>query len=488
MNAKKVLTNVWINQKENMLFCGDVYFNDKIIEIIPRDHKILDWVYLTGSRKKNKLYPRKGKSDFPSSIDVFDGKFNLLMPGAIDSHVHFNTPGFEDREDFEHGSLAAAFGGVTTVIDMPCTSLPPVTSLSHLQTKQNTLKNRSYIDYALWGGVRGNDFYSVSKKNIQKQINELAEAGVVGFKVYMISGMETFQDLTFEQIYQTAEWIKPIGLPMAVHAEKKHNIITKRQKFVTENKNGWQYYCEARNFVAEGEAVAEMMNVARMTQCSIHIVHLSTEFGLDIIEKAKASGIPISGETCPHYLYFTFDSFNDKKISAFLKTAPPVKQLHDKDALWRGIKDNILQFVTTDHAGCNPKKEKVSKNFWNVYGGIPGVEHRVPFLFSEGFLQRKLSIEHTIKLLSTNVAKYFGLTTKGTLDADKDADFSLINLWKKEKVTGKSMHCKGKYTPFEDVVLNVKVDDVYLKGKRIIKNRTKVFEKPGQGRFVPRIS
>ena len=486
MPKKKILTNVWINSTNNDVFCGSVYFDDKIIEIIPFDSKTFNWPEIAKDHRRKKIYAlrrKKGKGGFADADEVFDGNFNLLIPGAIDAHVHFNTPGFEEREDFEHGSLSAAFGGVTTVIDMPCTSLPPVTSAANFENKLAHIKEKSYIDFALWGGISGNDFNS--DLDLKRQISELATTGIVGFKVYLISGMETFTDLTFEQVFQAAEWIWPTGLPMAVHAEKKKLIVNKRNALQAQNKNKWQHYCEARNFIAEGEAVAEMMNVAKMTQCRVHIVHLSTEFGLDIIEKAQSGNIPITAETCPHYLHFTQNSFDNKKISAYLKTAPPVKQLHDKNALWKGLKNNILSFVTTDHAGCNPKQDKNSKNFWEVYGGIPGVEHRVPYLFSEGFLLDRISLEQTINLLSTNAAKFYKLKNKGSLLPGKDADFALINLWVTENISAKNMHSKWKYTPFEDVVLKVKVGDVFLRGEKILEKSKCLRDKPGLGKFVP---
>jgi dihydroorotase-like cyclic amidohydrolase len=183
-------------------------------------------------------------------------------------------------------------------------------------------------------------------------------------------------------------------------------------------------------------------------------------------------------------LFFTQDDFNNQKISAFLKTAPPVKNKIDRDALWEGLKDETLSFVVTDHAGCDPAKEKSSKNFWEVYGGIPGVEHRVPFLFSEGFLKNRLTLSQTIKLLSSNVADYFNLKNKGFIKVGFDADFALINLWDKMVVKSEEMHSKGKYTPFEGITFNSVVEKTFLRGE-LIMNRSGVTEqKIGYGKFI----
>ncbi len=347
------------------------------------------------------------KSEYPSNAKVYDGEFLVVIPGGIDSHVHFNTPGFEDRDDFEHGSTAAAFGGVTTVIDMPCTSLPPVTNKNNFEIKLNALKNRSLVDYSFYGGVCGNDFDN--NLDIEEQIKDLAKKGVAAFKTYLISGMSTFTDLDEERILQTAKWIKQANKPMAVHAEDKKMIAERTAILKSAGQNNWQAYCSARDDQAEAKAIKLLIDIAEKTGCRIHIVHLSSKLGLDLIRQAQSKGLKVTAETCPQYLFFTQEDFNNSKISAYLKTAPPVKNEIDREALWNGLKDGTLSFVVTDHAGCNPEKEKSSNNFWEVYGGIPGVEHRVPFLFSEGFLKNKLTLSDTIKLLSSNVADYFNL-------------------------------------------------------------------------------
>ena len=173
-----------------------------------------------------------------------------------------------------------------------------------------------------------------------------------------------------------------------------------------------------------------------------------------------------------------------KKYLLFLKTAPPVKKAIDRKELWQGLNDGSLSFVTTDHAGCDPKKEKSSKNFWEVYGGIPGVEHRVPFMFSEGFLKGKLSLQKTIELLSTNAAEFFNLKQKGKLEVGKDADFALINLWTSEVIKSRNMHSKGKYTPFENVQFNARVVKTFIRGQLVMDRKNNFIAKPGSGKFI----
>ncbi|GAB4381431.1 MAG: amidohydrolase family protein [Calditrichia bacterium] len=463
----RILSNIFLTEKGNRLHLADLVFDQRIREVRIKTPRPISWEEISHAEARNqwiedyyRRHPESAQQQQPYS-------FLLAIPGAIDPHVHFDTPGFEFREDFEHGSRAAAWGGVTCVIDMPCTSLPPVTSKKHLQEKARALEGRSLVDYAFWGGVRGNDFSRPSR--VKKQILELADSGVVGFKAYLVSGMDTFTDLTLEQMEQVARWIQPTGLPLAVHAEDKNLVLSRQERMQKIGKNDWCGYYYSRDERAEALAVIRMINIARKTQCPVHIVHLSTEFGLELVEHARQEGVAVTAETCPHYLYFTRDDFENPEISNYLKTAPPVKTEFDRQALWEGLSRGVLSFVTTDHAGCQPEQEKSSDNFWKVYGGIPGVEHRVPFLFSEGVCKGRLSLQQTVELLSTNIATFFRLLpTKGHLQPGSDADISLIDLWSKERISAGQMHSKGRYTPFEGAIFQAVVQQVILRGRVVV--------------------
>lgn len=477
----KILTNVFICTSGNDLQLVEIHFRDRIEQVLPRISFTIPWHDVDEKGKVYAIHNQLPNRQLDAHAQIIDANFLLLIPGAIDAHVHFNTPGFEHRDDFVHGSLAAAAGGVTTVIDMPCTSLPPVTTVANLTTKLGAIVQNSLVDFALWGGIAGND---LADSNVaQAQVFELADAGVAGFKAYLISGMDTFGDVTVRQMWQIAEWVRLTGRPLAVHAEDK-TYITVRESLLREaGRNDWRAYCEARSVAAEAKAVADMVRIARATDCAVHIVHLSSKTALELIRVAQQDGVPISAETCPHYLYFTQDDFQNPDIANYLKTAPPVKHAVDREALWEGLNDGSLLFVSTDHAGCNPAEEKTTNNFWNVYGGIPGVEHRVPFMLSEGFLGKRLSLFRTIELLSTNVAAYFNLShRKGTIVPGKDADFALVDLWDEQIVRARQMHCKGKYTPFEGAVWKAVVHTTFVRGKIVFSRQYEVEARPGDGR------
>ncbi len=480
-----LLRNIFINTSANKLRLAEIHFENDLKEIKYISDEI-DWHEIDSKEKLNKLNTSFISSKKDSHSQIINGKLLLAIPGAIDPHVHFNTPGFEDKDDFEHGSTAAAFGGVTTVIDMPCTSIPPVTSVKFLNEKLEVLKNRSLVDYALWGGIRGDDFED--ETDIQKQVNELSEAGVAAFKAYLISGMSDFKDLTLEQMNSAMQYVSKTGKALGVHAEDKFLVKTRRAEFQDMSINTWEAYCSTRDSKAEERAIAYLISIAKSYNIRVLIVHLSSKAGLEQIVNARNEGADFNSETCPHYLFFTQADFNEKAKRNFLKTAPPVKFKCDREALWNGLRNGDLSFVSTDHAGCNIEEGKTSDNFWKVYGGIPGVEHRVPFLFSEGFLKGKLTLEQSINLLSTNAAEYFSLKNKGSLEIGKDADIALINLWEGEKVLAENMYSKGKFTPFNGMYFNSKVERTYLRGKSVVDKNGKAEENIGFGKFVPIIN
>jgi len=453
MEFKKI-NNVLVSSRDSKLKLCNILFDDIIREMNFVADQEFEWNDLEQIEKRNNILNQY--------VNHTENDFLLAMPGGIDPHVHFNTPGFEAREDFAHASNAAIYGGTTTVIDMPCTSLPPVTSIRNLEIKRNALTGLGKVNCHFWGGVSGCNF---DEQEVIKNINELADAGVIGFKVYVVSGMETFTELTYKQIEFVASVVAKTGLPLAVHAEDKELVLSREKNSKLLNQNNWKAYCNSRDIQAEVVPVNKMIEIAEKTGCRVHIVHLSSASALSSIIEAQSKGIKITTETCPHYLYFTQQDFENKSICTFLKTAPPVKFEEDKQALWNGLQSGAIEFVTTDHAGSIPEYDKISEDFWKVYGGIPGVEHRVPFLFSEGFLKNKITFQKTVELLSTNAAKYFNLKNKGRLEVGKDADLILFDLWDYEYVHAKNMHSKGKHTPFEGVKFNAIIKERFIGGK-----------------------
>jgi allantoinase len=468
----KILNTFICEEKENKVYHADILFDDKIRKIIYHSDFSANPLELISVMKR-----LKANHQTENSVNEIDANFNLLIPGAIDPHVHYDEPGFEWRENFYTGTLSAALGGVTTVIDMPCTSIPPVTNAKNLDTKLQAISKNAVIDFALWGGVSDTSFER--EEGVEKNMTELAEMGVVAFKTYLISGMEKFTALDIEQLKTVGRIAKKLGLPVAVHSEDRGLIEKRREYFQLHNMNDIESYCKTRDDMAELIAINSVIDVAKETKARFHIVHTSSKKGLQPVEKAQREGIKISAETCPHYLAFTQSDF--KRIGSILKTVPPVKKEEDKEYLWSGLQKGSISFIATDHAGCIPEKEKNTGNIWTDYGGIPGTELMVTFLFSEGYLKNRISLKRTIDLLSTNTAKFYGLyPQKGSLQIDTDADFAILNLTERQKIKGKNLHCKGKYTPFEGQTFSAKIDKTFCRGKLIV-NDGKFLGKKGFG-------
>ncbi|HET7839884.1 MAG TPA: amidohydrolase family protein, partial [Rectinemataceae bacterium] len=286
----------------------------------------------------------------------------LLLPGAIDPHVHFDEPGFTHREDFLHGTMEAAKGGVTTVIDMPCTSLPPVTTAAALRNKLEAIRGRAVVDYALFGGVEGGSL----EASLSGAMAELSP-GVVGFKCYFISGMETFRRVSHADFPRIIAEGARLGRPVLLHAEDL-DYVTAATARVRARRGGaraeWADYAESRDEAAELVAVASALALARGREASLHVVHVGTAAAAAALAAAGASC-----ETCAHYLAFTREDF--PRLGASLKTAPVVKSAAEREALWGLLAEGRIAFLASDHAPA-PEAEKNTGDIWTAYGGIPG--------------------------------------------------------------------------------------------------------------------
>ncbi len=449
----KLIKNALIpNLKNDDLQKADILFNDKIVEI-----------------------SKNIQTDLAE--EIIDLKEKLLLPGVIDAHVHFNDPGYNHHEDFTTGTMAAAFGGVTTVIDMPCTSVPPVTNVSNLKKKLSVIKSKALVDFALWGGIRGND-YSFNFSRIDKLWNQ----GVVGFKIYTISGMDSFSELTYQQIDEIFSHYQDADLLFAFHAEDKKIIEDALKNVSKDALKKVETYIKTRPIEAEFKAVKEILSLNKNN--NIHFVHISSKKAADHILNKKSRFV--SFETCPHYLEFTQTDL--LKLKGRLKTAPVVKYNEDRDFLRNILQNGKLDFVTTDHAGCDYEKEKELNDFSKVYNGIPGTELMAVYIVSEFYLKGKISIKRTVEILSENQAKRYGLyPLKGSLQLGTDADFTVIDLNSQYFVDERKLHSKGKYSPFVGRTFDCSVYMTVVRGNKVFKN-DKIMVKPGYGNWIRRVS
>ncbi len=411
----------------------------------------------------------------------------LVLPGVIDGHVHFDDPGFTHREDFETGTRAAAAGGVSCIVDMPCTSLPPITCAANLHNKLGIISPKAHVDFSLWGGACDN---SLAEPDWRQHLAELAQEGVGSIKVYMLSGMDTFRDLGADQIREVLRETEKLGVPVGVHAEDRELVHELTDWLRSNGQDEPADYAASRPAEAETRAVATMRDLCRETGARVHIVHVGAASALDVIAEARADGLPMSGETCPHFLEFTGEDLADK--GAVLKTAPVVKTTHDRDRLWEGVISGELDYVATDHAAGQWPEEKQTGNIWTDYGGVPGVELMLPYLYSEGVGKERITLERLVEITAAAPARFFGIERrKGSLARGFDADFVVFDREQSWTVRAGDLHNMNRYTPHEGQTFTGRVRSLYLRGERVFHRDRyggESFSLPGTGQWVRRES
>ena len=387
--------------------------------------------------------------------ESLDAEGLMMFPGAIDPHVHFDEPGFTHREDFLHGTAEAARGGVTTVIDMPCTSLPPVTSPAALENKLSIVSKKAVVDYAFFGGLSG----LMSGDEIDEAVSGLSSR-VVGFKCYFMSGMETFTAVNPAQFARAIAACAQAGRPLLLHAEDGGVVAAAQARLAARRGAApplWKDYYESRPMEAETAACAAAVALSGGNSSRLHVVHVGTAAAAADIARSGASC-----ETCAHYLAFDEEDFD--RLGPALKTAPPVKEPSQKALLWKMLADGRISFVTSDHAGA-PDYEKFTGDPLTAYGGIPGTGTLFPFLLSEGLFAKRLSLPRFLEATGGAAAKRYGLDGgKGSLFPGKDADFVLVDPDSSTFIDPDLMFSKSHVTPFAGMRLAGRIACTFVRG------------------------
>ncbi len=383
----------------------------------------------------------------------------VVMPGLVDTHVHVNEPGRTEWEGFATATRAAAAGGVTTLVDMPLNSVPATTTLAALKTKLARAQAQCRVDVGFWGGV------------VPGNVAELAPlhaAGVVGFKCFLVpSGVDEFPHVTEADLRVALPELARLGALLIVHAELQAPIdAALTAQPADADPRRYATFLATRPKAAEDEAVALMIRLCRETGARVHIVHHSSASSLSLLRAAKAEGLPLTAETCPHYLTFAAEDVPDGATE--FKCCPPIRECANREELWRALDEGVLDMIVSDHSPCPPElKRRDAGNFLQAWGGISSLQLRLPIVWTEA-RARGISLNRLMKWLAAAPAHLVGLAErKGALKVGCDAD---IVVWRPEeplRVNAAMLHHRHKLTPYAGRLLRGVVETTYLRGVKI---------------------
>ncbi|HLQ56356.1 MAG TPA: allantoinase AllB [Streptosporangiaceae bacterium] len=399
----------------------------------------------------------------PGVLDIDPGV--VLLPGLVDTHVHVCEPGNTEWEGFASATMAAAAGGITTLVDMPLDSVPVTVSTSALDIKRRAAQGQCAIDVGFWGGVIPGNL---------DELGSLHDAGVLGFKCFLAdSGSDDFPPVDDRQLTAALRVLRELPAPLLVHAESAEAAAAVPQA------RGRSYagYLAAHPRGLENLAIAQVIEAARATGGQAHIVHLSSSDALPMIASARGDGVRLTAETCPHYLILTAEEIADGATAA--KCSPPVREAANREMLWAGLNDQVLDLVVSDHSPCTAMmKELDSGDFALAWGGISSVQLSLPLVWTEA-RRRGFTLTDVASWMAERPARLAGLTGKGRIAVGCDADFCLFAPDEHFVVEPDRLHHRHPVTPYSGRTLSGVVRGTMLRGRFVTGERP-------QGRLLAR--
>ena len=397
------------------------------------------------------IEPIDAELDADEVVELGDDE--VLIPGLVDTHVHVNEPGRTEWEGFASATRAAAAGGVTTIVDMPLNSIPPTVDVEALAVKRRVAADQAYVDVGFWGGaVPGN----------VPDLRGLHDAGVFGFKCFLLhSGVDEFPPLDPEGLELALKEIASFGAMMIVHAEDAHAI----DRAASPRGDNYTDFLSSRPRGAENLAIAEVIELARWTGCRVHILHLSSSDALPMIASARRDGVKLTVETCPHYLSFVSEEIPAGATQ--FKCCPPIREAANRELLWQGLADGVIDCVVTDHSPCTVDLKRFDiGDFGVAWGGIASLQISLSAVWSEA-KRRGYSLNDVVRWMAENPARQVGLNTKGHIALGYAADLAVFAPDEAFIVDVAKLQHKNPVSAYDRRPLAGVVRSTWLAGKRI---------------------
>jgi allantoinase len=399
----------------------------------------------------------------PEACSLFEAGNSVVMPGLVDTHVHINEPGRSDWEGFATATRAAAAGGVTTIIEMPLNSIPPTTSGLALQAKMEAAAGQLWVDVGFWGGlVPGN----------AAELEALHQAGVFGFKCFLVpSGVEEFPCVNGHHLREGLRQIAALGAVLLVHAELPGPIEHAAARVKDSPPMRYSTWLISRPRAAENEAIALLVALCREFHARIHVVHLSSSEAVAALRAARREGLPITVETCPHYLCLSAEEIPEGRTE--FKCAPPIREQENRERLWDALAEGVIDLVVSDHSPCPPEmKYRGEGNFVRAWGGIASLQTGLPVMWTE-MRRRGFTLEHLLEWMCRGPARLAGLERrKGSIAEGCDADLVVWNPEEEFLLEPSLLQHRHKLSPYAHRRMQGVVVATFLRGRKIFARPT----------------